>query len=153
MLFLGGSLLQILRRLRGLKSLELVLGGRWDDFIPTKFSSKSPQITDWPERFVRDFLLLIKNELGHIKAITLGPSPWTNRTCYISDWILHELEKRNKAWVPPPPAYMNFPRMSSSMSILHSQIIKLLADAEDHYKPERDKKRVSYFEDNYGVFP
>ena len=39
------------------------------------------------------------------------------------------------------------------MSVLHPQVIKLLADAEDNYKPRKDKKSVSYLEDVYGVFP
>ena len=151
MLFLGGSLRRILGRLRGLKSLELELAGGWDDFIPTKRFLNSPPIT--AERYVRDFLILIKNELGHIKAIKLRQNRWTGQTSYISDWISHELEKRNKAWAPPPPAYMNFHRTPSSMSVLHPQVIKLVADAEDQYKPKRDKTCVSYLEDVYGVFP
>lgn len=151
MLFLGGSLLRILRRLRGLKLLELGLAEGWKNFIPTeRFLSSSPITT---ERYVREFLLLIKNELGHIKVIKSYPGSWTGQTCYISDWISHELEKRNKAWAPPPPAYMNFHRTSSSMSVLHPQVIKLLADAEDNYKPKKDKKSVSYLEDVYAVFP
>ncbi|CAF9942672.1 hypothetical protein IMSHALPRED_004354 [Imshaugia aleurites] len=147
MLFLGGSLLRILRRLRGLQSLKLEVGFDWDKYIP-----KSSRTSDWPERFGRDFLILTKEELGYIKTITLDAQNWSLAD-HIYRWISHELEKRNGAWAPPPPPYMRFSRTSSSMSRLHPEIVKLVIDAEIEYKPEEEQKRVSYLEKKYGVFP
>lgn len=129
MLFLEGSLLRILRRLRGLQSLQLQFDDVWDEFIP----NNSLRIPDWPERFGHSFLLLIKNELGHIKAVTLPANPWPAGAAHISGWISHELGKRNEAWVPPAPAYMNLHRTPSSISVLDPQIIRLLADPEMDY--------------------
>lgn len=153
MLFLEGSLLRILRKLSGLQSLELELGEGWDTMIPTKGSTKSSQIYDWPERFGRDFLLLVKNELSHIRKITLRPNSWAGDATHIPAWVSYELKKRNRAWVPPPPAYMTFHRTPSSMSVLHSQIIKRIADKEDFFKTKKDVKGVSHLEDAYAVFP
>ncbi|KAF6220879.1 hypothetical protein HO133_002559 [Letharia lupina] len=149
MVFLEGSLLRILRRLRGLQSLQLQFDEAWGEFIP----NKSLRIPDWPERFGRSFLLLIKNELGHIKAITLPANPWPADAAHISGWISHELEKRNEAWVPPAPAYMNLHRTPSSIFVLDPQIIRLLANAEMFYRRNRDKSRIPCLEDAYGVFP
>lgn len=157
MLFMGGSLLRILRRLHGIQSLELQLIEGWREFVPRKDHNNNPRPkessanADWSEHFGRDFLLLIKSELGHVKVIMLRSDPKTFEA-HIPKWISHELEKRNKAWVPPPPSYMNFHRTTSSVSVVHSEIIKLLAVAESRYKPERHTKSVSYLENNYGVF-
>ena len=157
MLFMGGSLLRILRRMHGIQSLELQLVHGWQGFIPPcAYGARTPKVSsankDWLEHFGRDFLLLIKNELGHINVITLRPDPKTVDKAHIPKWISHELEKRNKAWVPPPPAYMNFHRTTSSMSVVHSEIIKKVTEAEDSYKPERHTQSISYLENNYGVF-
>lgn len=148
-LFLEGSLLQILRRFRGLQSLHLELNENWTFLVPT---SNATGISDWTERFGRDFLLLIKIALGQIKVIKLF-NDFIGDAALIPRWMSYELEKRNKAWVPPPPAYMEFHRTPSSMSVLHPQINERLADAEARYKPKTRKKRVSYLEGTYGVFP
>lgn len=152
MLFMGGSLLQILTRLRGLQSLEMELQSQWDDLVPVTTGIRKSSELLKPERFGRDFLLLIKRDLGHIKAITIARKPWRNDTLHVFRWVSHELTKRNKAWAPPPPAYMNFHRTISNISLLHPQTIKNLADSEESYRLAKDKKSVLYLEDTYGVF-
>ena len=152
---MGGSLLRILRRLHDIQLLELQLVDGWQEFVPNYNNGRPKESSgdvDWPEHFGRDFLLLIKNELGHIKVITLRPDPETFNKAHIPKWILHELEKRNKAWVSPPPAYLNFHRTTSNMSVVHLEIIKKIAETEGRYKPERHTQSVSYLEINYGVF-
>lgn len=150
---LDGTLLRVLKRLRGLQSLELSLACCLEDFCH-KNSSNMLDYLDWTECLGRDFLLLIQNELGHIKDITFENYPHENcPSGHITTWVSHELQKRNKAWVLPKPAYMDFRRTTTSMSVLHPESVKLLADSEDLYKPKRDTKRVSYLEDTYGVFP
>ena len=141
MLFLGGSLLRILRRLRGLQSLKLVVSFDWDTYIPQSIS-----ISDWPERFGHDFLILIREELGHIKVITLDARfrNTTGDTARAYCCISHELEKRNKVWAPKPPPYTNLSRTSSNMSRLHPEIVKLITDAEIEYKEFQN--RVSSLE-------
>ena len=144
-------MLQILGRLRGLQLLEIRLESGWDDLAPTR-GLKSSEMSG-PERFGRDFLILIKKDLGHIKAITMTPYFGPGDTAHVPRWISHELKKRNKAWVPPPPAYMSFRRTTSSMSVLHPLILKELVDAEDRHKLEKDRKSVLFLEANHGVFP
>lgn len=146
------SLLQILTRFRGLQSLEIDFYSEWDDPVPIDDNPALSKMLK-PERFGRNFLLLIKNDLGHIQAITIVPHSWHGNIAHIPRWISHELTKRNTAWAPPPPVYMNFHRTISNLSLLHSQTIVDLADSEESYSIEKDKKSVSYLVDIYGVFP
>ena len=139
---MDGVLLRILRRLRGLHSVNLDFYGDWQDHIHGRSGRKfSKCVTE----NARDFLLLIKEELSHIKKITMD---WA---CYEFDdpaticWIADELEKRNKAWAPPLPSYKNFRWTLSPVSIVNTRAARSVVEFSDKYRCRDRKYRHGVF--------
>lgn len=91
MRFLDGTFLRVLKRLSGLQSLKLGLGCCFAHLCRTTFKKLLDSV-DWTECLGRDFLLLIQNELGHIKDITIENFFDRNcPSCHITTWVSHEL--------------------------------------------------------------
>lgn len=131
---MDGVLLRILKRMRGLQSVELHMGRNWKYVIPDSYSlNDNPVATKiWHQRTAKDFLILVGEELSHVKKITMSRSkhyPLGDTTIY--DWMADELKKRNEAWAPPLPSYKNFRRTVSPMSIMNDQVAKSVLSFED----------------------
>ena len=142
---MDGALLRILNRMRGLQSVNIELIFEWDE---TTCDLPHPRGKERQERTARDFLLLIKEELSHIKKITIGWSGGLTFGTDIEAWLSHELEKRNEAWVPPLLRYKKFRRTFSPMSIMVAEVATSIAQLEEKFKPENHEHSVL----KYGVF-
>ena len=91
---MDGVLLRILKRMRGLQSVILDLAYDWDTIVwEIRYGAEDQR----PERKARDFLLLIKEELSHIKVISIEPPKDKTRETPVERWMAHELKKRNEA--------------------------------------------------------
>ena len=143
---MDGVLLRILKRMRGLQSVNLDLEDNWGIIIrdPPPHGEE-----EWQERNARDFLLLIKEELSHIKEISVGYSIYDNP---IELWMAHELKKRNEAWVPPLPTYKKFRRTFSPMSIMSTEVTDSVVAAVRNLRTKDDEGSPAYLERKYGVF-
>ena len=134
--FMDGVLPQTLQRMRGLQSLEMELNkarGDWYDLIPD----------------ARHFLLVVKNELTHIKTITLDHCGKE----HAPRWMKRQLQRRNAAWVPPAPAYMNFRRTTSNAAVFDLDVNKANAQRVEDFKPGQDETSMSYmWRRNSGYF-
>ena len=142
---MDGALLRILNRMRGLQSVNMEIFFEWDE---TTRDLPHPRWKERVERTARDFLLLIKEELSHIKKITIG---WNDGLAFGTDveaWMSHELEKRNEAWVPPLPRYRKFRRTFSPMSIMDAKVARSIVQLEEEFKPEHHEHGVL----KYGIF-
>ena len=153
---MDGVLLRILKRMRGLQSLELNILQDWEDLIPSKdeLLFDTLEATEiWHERNARDFLLLVKEELSHIKKITMGRSTyhWFDDTTII-DWMTDELKKRNEDWAPPLPLYKNFRRTISPISIMDADIAGWVVEIDDDFRSKDHEKQLSNLERRRGVF-
>ena len=104
------------------------------------------------ERTARDFLLIIREELSHIKEITMVWNGWLGRKFEVENWMVHELKKRNEAWAAPLPRDKNFRRTFSPMSIVDSGIAKSVIRLEDRHKPKHHVESFTRLEKRYGVF-
>ena len=99
---MDGTLLRVLKRMRGLQSVDIKLANHSGYLIPDPALGEQ-FICD--EEDAQDFMLLIKEELSHIKKITLAGSVGGSifEDPATINWITHELKKRNEAWAPPSP--------------------------------------------------
>ena len=148
---MDGVLLRILRRLRGLHSVSLkLLCGDWAELM------RDLSVRNQPKRdkqYARDFLLLIKEELSHIKKITIEWFlPFEGNNDIIADWMTDELEKRNEAWAPPLPSYKNFRRTLSPMSIMDAEVAQLVVKFDDKNRSKDRKCGLGDSEELRGVF-
>ena len=146
---MDGVLLRILRRLHGLHSVSLKLD--WAELM------RDPSIRSQPKRekqYARDFLLLIKEELSHIKKITIEwlLPPDGNDDAPIADWMTDELEKRNDAWAPPLPSYKNFRRTLSPLSIMDVEVAQSVIKFDDKHRSKNPKNGFGDSEELRGVF-
>jgi hypothetical protein len=90
--------------MRGLQSLELKLdkqGFDWYNLVPDIPVQHGRDSDKWNMQCARRFLNRVKNELNHIKTVTLGHSG--EETAPL--WMNHQMEGKNAVWVPPVPAY------------------------------------------------
>ena len=129
---MDGILLRILKRLRALQSVELDILRDWEDIVPDKEDALDDTFQEaeiWPERNAWTFLTLFREEMSHVKKITMGRTAydWFDDTTII-DWMTDELKKRNEAWTPPLPSYKNFRRTTSSTLSMDTEIAKLVAE-------------------------
>ena len=147
---MDGVLLRILKRMRELQSVNLKLDEDWADII----RDWSPDnVSKWQKQNARDFLLLIKEELSHIKKITMEWSvEWTFEDPAIVNWMAYELEKRNEAWAPPLPSYKRFRRTFSPMSIMNVEVAKSVVQIDDEFKSKDHEQSLAHLERVYGVF-
>ena len=141
---MDGVLLRILKRMQGLQSVELDILRDWEDLDLDKedpFDGSLEATEFWNERKARDFLLLFREELSHIKKITVSQRAYDSfDDTTIIDWMADELEKRNKAWAPPLPSYKNFRRTLSPMSIMDADFAKSVVEFDDKYR-SKDRLR------------
>ena len=147
--FMDGVLLRILRRLHGLHSVNLDFHGDWQDHMHD-WSGRNH--LKWVSENARDFLLLIKEELSHIKKITMD---WA--CCEFDDpatmcWIADELEKRNKAWAPPLPSYKNFRWTLSPVSIVNARVARSVVEFSDKHRCRGRKYGLVDPESLHGIF-
>ena len=146
---MDGVLLRILKRMRGLQSVNQDLEYNWDILVgdlPHRGEK------EWQERTARDFLLLIKEELSHIKEISIGMPKIRTLESPVEPWMAHELEKRNQAWVPPLPTYKKFRRTFSPMSIMNTDVTRTVLLYVRDLRPRDGKGSPAYLERKYGVF-
>ena len=153
---MDGVLLRILKRMRGLQSVELNFIDDWEEFIPNEGYSRDHTLEEKEilhERNARDFLLLVREELSHIKEIT------TDRADYdgyldtpIIDWMADELKKRNEAWTPPLPPHKEFRRTFSPMSIMDADVAKWVVLFDDDFRSKHHDIKLSDLERRRGVF-
>ena len=154
---MDGVLLRILKRTRGLQSVELDILCDWKNLIPEtggSFNDTLEETEIWHERNARDFLLLVREELSHIKKITMDNQAahhWLDDTTII-DWMADELKKRNEAWTPPLPSYKEFRRTFSPMSIMDADVAKWVVDFDDGFRSKYHEKNLSNLERRRGVF-
>ena len=149
--FMDGVLPQILQRMRGLQLLEMELnkaGGDWYDLIPDAPSGYDFDDDEWASQYARHFLLVVKNELTHIKTVTLDHCGKE----HAPRWMKRQLQKRNAAWVPPAPAYMNFRRTTSNAAVFDLDVNGANARRAEDFKPGQDETSMSYMEKKFGVF-
>ena len=146
---MDGVLLCILKRMRGLQSVNLELGYDWNGLIRDPPHGGEEE---WQERNARDLLLLIKEKLSHIKEISIGLPKRSIREGPVESWMAHELKKRSEAWVPPLPTYKNFRRTFSPMSIMSTEVTKSVVEAVRDSRPEDHEGSPAYLERKYGVF-
>ena len=144
-----GVLLRILERMRGLQSVVLDLVFDLDSNV---WDLRSRKEEKWRERNARDFLLLIKEELSHIKEISIRLPEYKTRESPIEPWMAHELEKRNEAWVPPLLTYKRFRRTFSPMSIMSTEVTKSVVQAVRELRPKDLEGTLAHLQRNYGVF-
>lgn len=147
--FMDSVLVRILKRMRGLQSINFDFGRSWDD---TTLELTLPEKYGRLEGTARDFLLLIREELSHIKEITIE---WNGRSSYASQvetWMSHEMKKRNEAWAPPLPRYKKFCRTFSPMSIMDTEIATSVVQFEESLRPERYEGSLVHLKRKYGVF-
>ena len=146
---MDGVLVRILKRMRGLQSLELDFDCNWDDttFVPTL-----PRKYERLEATARDFLLLIKEELSHIKEITIEWNEFLTNASKIETWMSHEMKKRNESWAPPLPRYKKFSRTFSPMSIMDTEIATSVVQLEARLRPKRHKGSLAHLKRKCGVF-
>ena len=153
MRIMDGVLLRILKRMRGLQSVELDIFCDWEDLIPDKEDSTDDSLEateTWHKRHARYFLLLVREELSHIKKITMGRTAYNSSDdTTIIDWMADELKKRNEAWAPPIPSYKNFRRTLSPMSIMAADVAKAFMEVEAEF---RSRDRLDDSENLHGVF-
>ena len=146
---MDGVLLRILRRLRGLHSVNLNFYGDWQDHV-RDWSGRNH--LKWEKENARDFLLLIKEELSHIKKITID---WTCSFEFGDPaticWMTDELEKRNKAWAPPLPSYKNFRSTLSPVSIVDARVARSVVEFNDEYRIRGRKYGLDDSESLHGV--
>ena len=147
--FMDGVLLRILKRMRGLRSVILDLAYDWHVMVrDIRYGAEDQR----PERRARDFLLLIKEELSHIKEISIGLSEYTTSEDSIKPWMAHELKKRNEAWVPPLLTYKRFRRTFSPMSIMSTEVTRSVVQAVRELRPKDQEGTLAHLQRNYGVF-
>lgn len=60
-----GVLLRVLERLRGLQSVHIEIRGDWEQLMPRK-----RRTLEWSAHIIGHLLVLLKNEVAHVKAIT-----------------------------------------------------------------------------------
>ena len=136
MLFLEGLIPKILKRLQALKSLELIVKKK--SWTWASFDSCTTEKGRGSHLFDREFLLLIKSQLGHIKTITTtnygtadnadeGPCPW----------IVEQLEKRNRAWTQQLARENRFVRTTCTMTTLEPMILDQLSGIEWNWRSIR----------------
>ncbi len=147
---MDGVLLRILKRMRGLQSVNLMIFSYWEDLI--QYQPLGSELKGDGEH-ARKFLLLIKEELSHIKKITME---WIEEYMLdntgIINWMAHELKKRNEAWAPPLPAYKNFRRTLSPMSIMDAGVAKSVVQLDDELRSKDHEHSIAHLEKVYGVF-
>ena len=147
---MDGVLLRILKRMRGLQSVELKISQDWQDIIP---DGRIHDHLQWEEQKTRNFLLVINEELSHIKKITMGLSEGSIFDHpALSNWMAHELKKRNEAWAPPLPSYKNFQRTVSPMSLVDAEAAKPVVQLDDEYGSTYHEQSLAYLERVYGEF-
>ena len=148
---MDGVVLQILGRLRGLHSVSLKLYGDWAELMSD--SSSLGLLPKRDNQCARDFLLLIKEELSHIKKISIEwILPLEGNDAKIADWITDELEKRNEAWAPPLPSYKNFRRTLSPLSIMNAEVAQWVVKFDDKHRSKNPKNGFGDSEELRGVF-
>ena len=134
--------------MRGLQSVALdpLSDG---DLIP---HHRLTNATKWLERNAEEFLLLIRQELSHIKRITMDWSIFWANDLAIIKWMADELDKRNEAWTPPLPSYKKFRRTFSPMSIMDAEVAKSVVDIDDKYRSKDHEENLAHLERLRGVF-
>ena len=146
---MDGVLIRILKRMRGLQSVKLDFECDWLEIVNELSLLRGKE---QEERAAQDFLLLIKEELSHIKKITIE---WEEELEYAGDvetWMSHELEERNEAWAPPLPRYKKFRRTFSPMAIMDVGVAKSVVQREQRFKPENHDRSLFHLKRKYGVF-
>ena len=150
---MDGVLFCILRRMRGLQSVNLELVYSWED---DEGLNPDGPVEDQFKREGEDaqnFLLLIKEKLSHIKKVTIE---WIGGFVLdhpaIANWMVHELKKRNEAWAPPLPSYKRFRRTVSSMSIVEAEVAKPVVQHDDGFSSKDHEQSLAHLESAYGVF-
>ena len=146
---MDGVLLCILERMRGLQFVNLELEYYWNVLIKCPPHGGEEE---WQERNARDFLLLIKEKLSHIREISIGLLKWSIREGPVETWMSHELKKRNEAWVPPLPTYKKFRRTFSPISVMSTEVTKSVVEAVRYFRPKDHEGSPAYLERKYGVF-
>ena len=157
MLFMEGLIPQILKRLRALQSVELILEDKeWTPTSCTTIPLKSIKSIRSPSfDRDRDFLLLIKSELAHIKVVTTNHNSVDKGSC---PWVAKQLQKRNQAWTAPPPVVNRFIRTTCSMTTLDPMVLKNLSKAEvscrtkKEPREDEDRKNCHIAEDLPSLF-
>ena len=149
---MDGVLLRILKRMRGLQSVELVILENWNELIPE--TGEFLEETDiWHERNTRDFLLLVREELSHIKKITADLAAYDGSLdTTIIDWMADELKKRNEAWTPPLPPHKEFRITFSPMSIMDGDIANWVVELDGEFRCKYHYLKPSNLERRCGVF-
>lgn len=134
-LFMEGLLPQILKRLRALQSLELTVKRKawtWQSYCSCTTEAQGSHLFD------REFLLLIKRELGHIKTITMTDyGKADNEGEGLCPWILEQLEKRNRAWTPQLAGGNRFVRTTCAMTTLNPVVFSSIGEIEYGWRRER----------------
>lgn len=145
---MDGVLIRILKRMRALQSVKLDFNTDWED---TTCEIPLP----WDERLegtARDFLLLIREELSHIKMITIGWNAGWTEAGDVETWMVHELKKRNEAWAPPLPRYKKFRRTISPLAIMDTEIAISVVHIEKEFKPKHLQHSLIHLERKHAVF-
>ena len=154
---MDGVLLRILKRMRGLQSVELAILRDWEDLLPDQddivYYHYPEEKEEWHKRHARNFLLLVREELSHIKKITMGCRAvdfFDDPTIF--NWMTDELKKRNEAWAPPLPSYKKFRRTFSPMSIMDAEVANSVVQLENALNPRGHNPSPARLERLYGVF-
>lgn len=142
MLFMIGLIPQILKRLRALQSLKFIVKKK--AWTWASFDSCTPGKGKANHVFDREFLLLIKSQLGHITTINTtsfgeaenadeGPCPW----------VAEQLEKRNRAWTPRIARENQFVRTACAMTAMNPVVFRNVSDTEYAWRRIRPLYRNS----------
>ena len=146
---MDGVLVRILKRMRGLQSVNLGFKCTWVDIVDDLHLLGRKERH---ERTARDLLLLIREELFDIKKVTIGWNGGMTYTSELQAWMSHELKKRNEAWAPPLPRYKKFRRTFSPLSIMDADIATSVVQREEKLRPKRSEGSLAHLERKYAVF-
>ena len=146
---MDGVLVRIPKRMRGLQSVILDFDFEWDR---TTEELALPRKYERLESTALDFLLLIREELSHIKEITFEWNGMSSYPSKVETWMSHEMKKRNEAWAPPLPRYKKFCRTLSPLSIMDTKIATSVAQLEERLRPKRSEGSHAYLQRKHGVF-
>lgn len=153
MLFMEGLVPKILKRLRALQSLELIV--KIKDWTWASCYSGPTGRSRGDHPFDRDFLLLIKSQLGHVKTIktkyyntenALDSADEDNSDEDEPDegrceWVLEQLQNRNRAWTPQTPGDNRFVRTTCTMTALDPGVLSNISDIEFGWRKIKKSRR------------
>ena len=132
-LFMEGLIPRILERLRALQSLELMFNGNDKGWASGAFPNTSTR-GRCCRLFCRRFLLVIRTELAHVRVVTTGHDNVDEGPC---QWVLDQLQRRNRAWTPLPPGVNHFTRTICTMKGWNPTAIAIALDVVDKCRAKK----------------